>query len=85
MLDTKLSQAVVAQTSRVRLDPTADGTEAIDTSTDALVADTDGDGLTDGEEVEVYGTDPLFVDTDGDGVTDRAELDSGWDPLDPHA
>ncbi len=51
--------------------------------TNALVADTDGDGLSDGDEVNVHGTDPLLADTDGDGVNDGQEIADGTNPLDP--
>ncbi|HKJ39992.1 MAG TPA: hypothetical protein VJ972_14545, partial [Anaerolineales bacterium] len=42
--------------------------------TDALVADTDKDGLTDGDEVNLYKTNPLAMDTDEDGLLDGEEV-----------
>ena len=51
-------------------------------STDPLVADSDGDGLSDGAEVNTYKTDPLVSDTDGDSVGDGEEIQEGLDPLD---
>ncbi len=48
-------------------------------STELLVADTDGDGLTFLEEAKA-GTDASSPDTDGDGVSDDVELEAGWDP-----
>jgi len=49
--------------------------------TKALVADTDGDGLSDGEEVNVEDTGPLDPDTDGDGLSDGEEVNNyGTDP-----
>jgi hypothetical protein len=59
------------------------------TTTDPLVADTDGDALKDGEEdanhngrVDSGETDPNSLDTDGGGVNDGAEAHSGRNPLD---
>lgn len=43
-------------------------------SSDPLVPDTDGDGLTDGEESLEYGTYPTTRDTDGDTLEDDQEL-----------
>jgi len=40
----------------------------------AVVADSDGDGLSDKDEVDTYKTDPSVSDTDGDGMDDAAEL-----------
>lgn len=42
--------------------------------TNALLADTDGDGLSDREEIKVYNTDPLVMDTDNDGLNDGDEV-----------
>ncbi|MEK9138355.1 MAG: OmpA family protein, partial [Bacteroidota bacterium] len=49
--------------------------------TDALKADTDGDGLKDGEEVGRHKTDPLKADTDAGTVNDGTEVARGSDPL----
>ncbi|MEN9557813.1 MAG: Cellulosome-anchoring protein precursor [Candidatus Parcubacteria bacterium] len=48
--------------------------------TDALLADTDGDGLLDGEEVRTYRSDPLNPDTDGDSYQDGVEVGGGYNP-----
>jgi hypothetical protein len=53
--------------------------ELVETGTDPLVADTDGDGLRDGREVRL-GTDPRRPDTDGDGLDDVREVELGTDP-----
>ena len=46
-----------------------------------LLVDTDGDGLSDAEESQL-GTNPNLVDTDGDGLNDYDELSThGTDPL----
>ena len=56
-------------------------TELEQHGTNALRADTDGDGLTDTQEVNdsnVYGngkTNPTMYDTDGDGLNDKQEVD----------
>jgi cell wall-associated NlpC family hydrolase len=49
---------------------------------DALMIDTDGDGLTDWGE-ERAGTNPLNPDTDADRILDGDELALGSDPLSP--
>jgi hypothetical protein len=56
---------------------------AINTGSDPLLPDTDGDGLNDGDEVNVYATDPNLADTDGDTFDDGLEVASGTDPNDP--
>jgi hypothetical protein len=48
-------------------------------TSDPLVADTDGDGLSDAEERRL-GTDPGRPDTDGDGALDGDEALGGFDP-----
>lgn len=48
--------------------------------TNALIQDTDGDGLSDYDEVYTYGTDPTIADTDGDGVNDGDEVLAGTQP-----
>ena len=53
--------------------------EEFNNGTKALVADTDGDGLSDGEEVTVLGTNPISADTDGDGLPDGEEVIAGTD------
>ena len=58
----------------------------LDSGTDQLNPDTDGDGMPDGWEVE-YGLDPLVPDAgndpDGDGLTNGEEFDIGTDPQNP--
>jgi hypothetical protein len=62
-------------------DGLTDEEEALYT-TNALLADTDGDTLSDREEVKTYKTDPLTMDTDVDGLNDGDEVNI-WnsDPL----
>lgn len=48
--------------------------QEISLGTNALVADTDGDGLSDYAEAITYNTNPLLVDTDTDGLSDYAEV-----------
>ncbi len=48
---------------------------------DAVLRDTDGDGITDYDEVAIYNTDPTVADTDNDGFVDGAEVLAGFDPL----
>lgn len=56
--------------------------QEIGLGTNALLADTDGDGLTDYQEVVTYLTNPLLTDTDGDGLSDYAEVITyNTDPL----
>ena len=50
--------------------------------TDALVVDTDMDGLVDGYEINNSKTDPLKVDSDNDGLNDLNEVILGYDPND---
>jgi methionine sulfoxide reductase heme-binding subunit len=50
-------------------------------SSQALVKDSDADGLTDQAETEVYLTDPMNPDTDDDGVSDSDEILAGTSPL----
>ncbi|MGJ3238814.1 MAG: TadE/TadG family type IV pilus assembly protein [Anaerolineae bacterium] len=56
-------------------------------TTDPLLADSDGDGLSDFAELFFHGTDPTNPDTDGDGIPDgttpttQGELSNGADPL----
>jgi len=42
--------------------------------TSAILADTDGDGLTDGQEIQLYGTSPTLADSDSDGLSDGQEV-----------
>jgi hypothetical protein len=49
---------------------------------DAIVKDTDKDGISDYDEVSIYKTDPLVADTDSDGYVDGAEILSGYNPTD---
>jgi len=46
----------------------------IQLGTDALLPDTDADGLTDFEEARTYATDPLVPDSDGDTLSDGDEI-----------
>lgn len=48
--------------------------------TNALVADTDGDGLGDYQELIIYRTDPLDADTDGDTFPDGEEVKNNYNP-----
>lgn len=56
---------------------------AADTGTKALIADSDGDGMSDGDEVAraPAATNPNLADTDADGRPDPAEIEEGTDPL----
>jgi len=49
---------------------------------EAIVKDSDNDGITD-EEEKIYGADPFNPDTDGDGYLDGEEVLHGHDPLNP--
>ena len=59
-------------------------TEAIvkDRIGEAVVKDSDQDGITDYDEITLYKTDPFVADTDNDGFIDGAEVESGYDPTD---
>jgi hypothetical protein len=67
------------------IDSDSDGltnVEEIQLGTNALKADTDGDGLSDFAENRTYHTNPLNSDSDGDGLSDYAEVISyNTDPL----
>ncbi len=63
------------------LDGLSNAEEILDSFTDWLLYDTDGDTLSDYEEY--YGdTSPLTPDSDGDGLSDADELSRGTDPRD---
>lgn len=49
---------------------------------DAVMKDSDKDGVTDFDEVNLYSTNPFAADTDSDGFTDGAEILSGHNPND---
>jgi hypothetical protein len=57
----------------------AGGMFRLETNTDTVFPDTDGDALTDPEET-LYGTDPNNPDSDGDGTNDGDEVENGTDP-----
>ncbi len=50
---------------------------------DAVLKDSDYDGISDYDEVNLYDTDPFAADSDADGFTDGAEIRSGFDPKNP--
>jgi len=50
-------------------------------NTQALVKDSDADGLTNQAETEIYLTDPMNPDTDGDTVSDSDEILAGTNPI----
>jgi len=52
-------------------------------STNPILPDTDGDGLTDGDEVLIHNTNPTSIDSDGDGLDDFTEINIGSNPLSP--
>lgn len=52
-------------------------------SAEAIVKDSDVDGLSDDAETGRYGTNPQMFDTDDDGRGDGDEILDGTDPLDP--
>lgn len=54
----------------------------ISSSAQALLKDSDVDGLTDQAEVSVYKTDPTNNDTDKDGFDDGYEVDQKTSPID---
>lgn len=49
---------------------------------DAVIVDSDLDGLTDLGEKEIFETDPLVADSDVDGFYDGVEVINNFDPLD---
>lgn len=51
--------------------------------TNALEADTDGDGLSDFEEIKNTKTNPLLLDSDNDGFPDYIEIMGGYNPNGP--
>lgn len=53
-----------------------------DRTGDAVLKDSDGDGIVDYDEVTLYGTDPFVADSDNDGFTDGAEIAGGFNPND---
>ncbi|MFY8300177.1 hypothetical protein AAEU28_15520 [Pseudoalteromonas sp. SS15] len=55
--------------------------KAYKTSSDPLLTDSDGDGLSDSHEFSAY-TDPYLKDTDKDGLSDYQEMMISTDPLD---
>ena len=59
----------------------------MDTLTDRLLADTDGDGINDGDELSGkfgYITEPTLADTDGDWIRDLLEIQTGTNPTVPN-
>lgn len=48
-----------------------------------VFTDSDSDGVTDYDEVTIFETDPFSADTDKDGFIDSAEIEGGFDPIDP--
>ena len=52
-------------------------------SAQAVIVDTDQDGLSDSAEMQVYSTDPRQADTDTDGIPDGQEIIDGTNPADP--
>ena len=46
----------------------------------ALIFDTDNDGLSDSDENTIYYTSPYLEDTDSDGMSDYEEITKGTDP-----
>jgi cytoskeletal protein RodZ len=76
--------AVVAPITPPTDDQDKDGlsdAREVELGTDAMKADTDGDGLSDGDEVLKYRTNPLVPDTDGDTFPDGVEVQKGYNPL----
>jgi subtilisin family serine protease len=62
---------------RISLDADSDGLNhdmELSYGTSAILADTDGDGLTDGQEIQLYGTSPTLADSDSDGLSDGQEV-----------
>lgn len=57
------------------------GLFVLSTSAQALVKDSDADGLTDQTETAIYLTDPTNPDTDGDSFSDSDEILAGTNPL----
>lgn len=49
---------------------------------DAVLKDSDNDGVSDYDEVNIYSTDPLSADTDNDGYIDGIEILNGYNPKD---
>lgn len=47
---------------------------------DAIINDSDKDGISDYDEVNLYNTNPFAADTDGDGFIDSAEITLGYNP-----
>lgn len=50
---------------------------------EAIVKDSDKDGIGDYDEVNLYRTNPFAADTDGDSYIDSIEIKLGYDPLSP--
>jgi uncharacterized protein (DUF1800 family) len=69
------------QTDPQAYDTDLDGIkDSLETTTNPLLADTDGDSLADGAELaSLPPTNPLVADTDGDGATDAWEQRTGYD------
>ena len=59
----------------------AGGMFSLQTNTNVVFTDSDGDGLPDVSETNIYHTDSHNPDTDGDGISDGAEVAAGTDPL----
>lgn len=49
---------------------------------EAILKDSDNDGITDFDEISLYNTNPFSADSDNDGFTDEAEILGGYNPND---
>jgi hypothetical protein len=80
--DAPVADTVTTTTPTEPMSETISSVPVNTTSSSAVAADSDSDGVADVDEANIYQTDPYNADSDGDGLTDGNELfATSTDPL----
>ncbi len=77
-LESELDALIAQETTRIEMRERM----IVERVGEAIVTDTDSDGIVDYDEVNLYKTDPRVADSDNDGFVDGAEIMSGHNPTD---